>query len=84
MSVPMVITDRCEIAHLVKDRVAEVVPFDIQALADAMKLLLTNQIRYNKYKNNCAAMIAETFSIQAVVDCLERLYQRVITERTCI
>ncbi len=36
---PMVITDGCEIAYLVKDRVAEVVPFDIQAFASGVRFV---------------------------------------------
>ncbi|MFZ2095743.1 MAG: glycosyltransferase [Anaerolineales bacterium] len=78
---PMVITDRCEISHLVKDRVAEVVPFDVQAFADAMRLLLLDRERYHRFKANCMTVVNDTFSIQVVVDRLEAVYQRVIAER---
>jgi len=81
MGTPMVITDRCEIAHLVRDRVAEVVPFDADAFASAMDRLLTDRERYARYRANCEAMIADTFSIGAVVDRLEAVYRRVIAER---
>jgi glycosyltransferase involved in cell wall biosynthesis len=82
MGTPMVITDRCEIAHLVKDRVGDVVPFDASAFAAAMQRLLIDRKRYNRYCANCHEMIANTFSIEAVVDHLESIYQRVIAERT--
>lgn len=78
---PMVITDRCEIADLVRDRVADVVPFDASALAGSMEQLLTDRERYERYRRNCQAMIEDTFSIEAVVDRLEALYQRVIAEK---
>ncbi len=78
MKLPMVITDRCEIADLVKGRVAEVVPFDPQAFAYGMALLLSEKERYTRYQNNCLAMINDTFSIQAVVDHLESVYRRVM------
>jgi len=81
MCTPMVITDRCSIAHLVKDRVADVVPFDPGAFANAMRLLLTDQERYNRYRSNCKAVLQDTFSIQVVVDRLEAVYQRVIEEK---
>lgn len=81
MDIPMVITDRCEIAYMVKDRVAEVVPFDAQAFADGMRLLLTDRNRYDRYKTNCKAMVADHFSIQAVADRLEVVYQRVVAEK---
>ena len=77
---PMVITDRCEIAHLVRDRVADVVPFDADAFASAMDRLLTDHERYERYRANCETMIADTFSIGAVVDRLEAVYRRVIAE----
>jgi glycosyltransferase involved in cell wall biosynthesis len=80
-STPMVITDRCEIADLVRDRVAEVVPFDACAFASAMDRLLTDRERYARYRANCGAMIADTFSIGAVVDRLEAVYKHVIAER---
>jgi glycosyltransferase involved in cell wall biosynthesis len=77
---PMVVTDRCEIAHLVRDRIADVVPFDADAFASAIDRLLTDRERYERYRANCEAMIADTFSIAAVVDRLEAVYRRVIAE----
>jgi glycosyltransferase involved in cell wall biosynthesis len=79
---PMVITDRCEIAGLVKNRIAEVVPFDPQDFAEAMNRLLDDHELYVRYQANCPVMIRDTFSIIAVVDKLELLYQSVITERS--
>lgn len=78
---PMVITDRCEIAHLVQDQAAEVVPFDPARFAQAMDDLLTGGEKYERYKANCAHLIAETFSIRAVVDQLEGIYRRAIEEK---
>ncbi len=63
MGIPMVITDRCEIAPILKNKVAEVVPFDAQAFADAMRLLLTDKERYESYKSNTQAVVTDTFSI---------------------
>jgi glycosyltransferase involved in cell wall biosynthesis len=78
---PMVITDRCEIAHLVKDRVSEVVPFDAGLFAQAIDTLLADRQKYGQYKANCSQIIADTFSIQAVADQLETIYQRAIAEK---
>jgi glycosyltransferase involved in cell wall biosynthesis len=77
---PMVVTNCCEIAHLVKDLVAEVVPFDVGEFAGAMNRLLTNRELYEHYRANCWALIQSTFSIQAVVNQLETVYQRVIAK----
>jgi glycosyltransferase involved in cell wall biosynthesis len=81
MGVPMVITDRCAISDLVKDRVAEVVPFDVQAFYKAMRLLLTDQKKYNLYKANCQTVVNENFSIKVAVNRLEAVYKRVIDEK---
>ena len=78
---PMVITDRCEIADMVRDRVADIVPFDACAFAAGMERLLTDRERYQRYRANCQIMIRDTFSIEAVVDQLESLYERVIAEK---
>lgn len=75
---PMVITDRCEIAHLVKDRVADVVPFDAAYFAYAMADLLREGERYDRYKGNCLTVLEDTFSLKAVVDRVEALYRRVV------
>lgn len=78
---PMVITDRCEIAHLVQDQAAQIVPFDPALFAGAMEELLTNREKYARYRANCARLLAETFSIRAVVDQLEGIYRRAIEEK---
>jgi glycosyltransferase involved in cell wall biosynthesis len=78
---PMVVTDCCEIAHLVQDRVAEVVPFDAGAFAAAIDRLLVDQPRCQRYRANGPALVTGTFSLTAVVDRLETVYQRVIAAK---
>jgi glycosyltransferase involved in cell wall biosynthesis len=82
LGVPMVVTDRCEIASMIKDQVAEVVPFNEQAFSFAMKRLLTDHHRYQLYKRNCPKMIADIFSINVTVDRLESVYNRIRTHTT--
>jgi glycosyltransferase involved in cell wall biosynthesis len=81
MQTPMVVTDRCEIAEIVKDRVADITPFDSATFAKAMERLLTDRVRYTRYKFACQSLLRETFSLNGVVDKLETLYQRVIDEK---
>ncbi len=80
MGTPMVVTDRCQIADLLGGRVAEVVPFDADAFAAAIRRLLTDRERYDRYRANCQGIIADTFSINAVVNRLEAVYERVTAE----
>jgi glycosyltransferase involved in cell wall biosynthesis len=74
--IPMVVTDCCGITSLIKDRVAEVVPFDAQAFAQSIDFLFANPQRMLELKHNCAKVLSDTFSIHAVVDRLEQVYQR--------
>jgi glycosyltransferase involved in cell wall biosynthesis len=82
MDTPMVITDRCEIADLVKGKVADVVPFDAEKFAWAMDNLLSDPGKYLQYQENCKSLIYNSFSIQAVVDRLENVYRRAIAEKS--
>ncbi len=77
---PMVITDQCEIADLVQGRIGDVVPFDPQEFADAMNRLLNDHKRYEFYKSNTREVLNDTFSIGAVADKIESIYQNVIKE----
>lgn len=79
MGVPMVVTEGCEIAHLVKDRVAEVTPFEANLFALAMERVLSDDALYRKYGANCNEMMRHTFSIEATVDHLEDLYERLVS-----
>jgi glycosyltransferase involved in cell wall biosynthesis len=77
---PMVITEGCEIAYLVKDRVADVVPFDKAAIAAAMQSLLTERDKYERYRANCPLLMRQSFSLSTTVDRLEELYVKVIAD----
>ena len=78
---PMVITEGCEIAHLVRNRIADVVPFDPDIFANAMKDLLVDSEKHKKYRQTSSAVLEDTFSIKAVVDRVEQVYEQVIAEK---
>jgi len=75
---PMVITDRCESAYIVKDKIADIVPFNEEAFSNGMRHLLVNQDHYEKYKQNCNKLMEEEFSVKSTVNKLEKLYQDII------
>jgi glycosyltransferase involved in cell wall biosynthesis len=78
IGIPMVVTDRCEIAHLVKDRIGEVAPFDANLFANAMRELLVNEEKQGRYITACSTLMESEFSIQNTVDRLESLYCRIM------
>jgi glycosyltransferase involved in cell wall biosynthesis len=75
MSVPMVVTEGVEIAHLLKDRAAEIVPFDAHACAEAIRRLLSDAALRQKYRAGCADLMQHAFSIHATIERLETLYK---------
>jgi hypothetical protein len=81
---PMVVTEGCQMADLIKNRIADVQPFDATAFASGMRKVLTDKNVYIKYQSNCRTMMNDTFSIQAVVDRLLALYQRVSKEKVAV
>jgi len=76
MRTPMVITEDCEIAPLVKDRVAEVTPFNATMFSFAIRELIMNKDKYEQYCMACDQLIRSEFSIQNTVDQLDKLYQQ--------
>jgi glycosyltransferase involved in cell wall biosynthesis len=75
---PMVVTDTCEVADLIKDRIADIVPFDAKAFSSAMTGLLLDRQRYSRYQENCIQMMQDTFSIETEVNKLEILYHEIL------
>ncbi len=77
MGTPMVTTDRCEIADMIKGRIGDVVPFEADAFALAMERLLADRGRLEQYRANCQTMLEQSFSVRSVVDRLESIYEKV-------
>jgi glycosyltransferase involved in cell wall biosynthesis len=78
---PMVVTENCGIANLVRGQVADVVPFDAEAFSKAMDMLLNDKEKYALYKTNTKKMLEETFSVDVIVNRIEDLYHRVVDEK---
>jgi glycosyltransferase involved in cell wall biosynthesis len=77
---PMVISDTCESAYLIENRIGDVVPFDADAFAAAIDRLFIDRERYARYQANCPGVMEDTFSIRTTVDKLEALYRQVIAD----
>lgn len=78
---PMVVTDGCQMADLIKDRIADVEPFDADAFASGMRKLIIDRDLYAQYQSNCRSMMSNTFSIAAVIDRMLVVYQRISSEK---
>lgn len=75
---PMVITETCEIADMLAQKVATIVPVNPESIALAMTDLLENKELQEQYRENCQALMQSVFSIEAVGDKLEAIYSKAI------
>ncbi len=80
--VPVVITEDCGIAHLIKDKVGLAIPYNVDALFFAIKKLLTESDLIKFFKENSMDLLHEHFSWESHVDKLENLYLDVINGRS--
>jgi glycosyltransferase involved in cell wall biosynthesis len=74
---PVIVTQQCGIAPFLKDRAGLVVEHDEQALANALRLLITNRLLYRSLVAGCAAVAAELGWAQPVEQ-MEQLYNEAI------
>jgi glycosyltransferase involved in cell wall biosynthesis len=78
---PILVTEMCEIADLLADRAAMVVPVDVDALAEGMHRLLTDTELQARYRQGGQDLMRTEFSIQAVGDRLEEIYLGIAQDR---
>lgn len=73
---PVVVTEACGIAPLIKQRVGLVVPFAQSPIRDALYELLTNKALYERFVANCP-LVTQEFSWDEPAEQLEALYLQV-------
>jgi glycosyltransferase involved in cell wall biosynthesis len=78
---PILVTETCEIADLLADRAALVVPLDVDALAEGMHRLLRDTELRARYRRGGQDLMRTEFSIEAVGDRLEEVYLSITQDR---
>lgn len=78
---PMVITETCEIAGLLDDKVARICTVDAGAIAKSLAEVLNDSDLQQRFAAGADALMKTTFSLGAVGDSLETLYQQVINQK---
>jgi glycosyltransferase involved in cell wall biosynthesis len=76
--IPMVVTETCEIAEMLENKVATIVPVEPGAIAQAMAELLQNARLRQRYRQGAQQLMRTVFSIEAVGEQLEAVYTRAI------
>ncbi len=75
---PIVVTDTCEIADLLNGEAASVVPVAVECITEALNALLSDDALRRRFAVGGKALARTRFSIRAVGDQLESLYQSVV------
>lgn len=78
LGVPIVLAETCEISHLFADDAASIVPLDPQRIAAELDRLVSNESLCQHRSRRAREVAERCFSIKAVGDQLEALYQLVI------
>jgi glycosyltransferase involved in cell wall biosynthesis len=74
---PVIVTDQCGIAPLIKDRAAIVIEYDRAELTGALKELLYNAALYGKLQGGCASALESLGWNQPLVE-TEALYGKLV------
>jgi glycosyltransferase involved in cell wall biosynthesis len=72
---PVIVTDRCGIAPLVRDQAGLVVPYEREALTEALWRLLTDEALRERFRQGCHK-VAESLSWDEPVAQMEQLYSQ--------
>jgi glycosyltransferase involved in cell wall biosynthesis len=76
---PVVVSDRCGIAPIVDQRAGVVTRYETQAVARAVKELLTNPAFYERLKAGCP-QVAEEISWEGLVRGMQDSYEKTVDE----
>lgn len=74
---PVVITDRCGIAPQIKDKAGLVVPYEEEALGQAIKQLVEDHELRERFIRGGRRLLEEEFSWEPLIEKLESLYKQV-------
>lgn len=75
---PILVTNTCEIAYLIEGRAGLSVPLDETAIASGIDTILQSAELQSRFSAGGRQLALNEFSIKAVGDMLESIYQRVI------
>lgn len=77
---PVIVTDRCQIADLVRDNVGFVVPYDKDRLRDAILSMLTDKELRVKFGERGRILIKEQYNCSHRTEQIEAVYREVLAK----
>ena len=76
---PVIVTDRCQIAPLVKNELGLVVSYDKDELRDALLRILTDEKMRTRFRETGRALVREKYTWSRCADQIETVYEEVVT-----
>jgi glycosyltransferase involved in cell wall biosynthesis len=73
---PVVVTDRCGIADIIKDKVGLVVPYETAPLKEALCQLLEDDKKRQQYGRDGKALVRGNYGWLVIAEQMERVYKR--------
>ena len=75
---PVIVTDRCGIADIVKDKAGLVVPYETAPLKDALRQMLGDERKRQQYGREGQALVRGKYGWGAIAEQTEGVYKRCI------
>ncbi|OGO20956.1 MAG: hypothetical protein A2Z15_02870 [Chloroflexi bacterium RBG_16_50_11] len=72
---PVVVTDRCGIADIIRDKAGLVVPYDTAPLKDALRQMLGNEQKRQQYGRDGQALVRGKYGWGAIAEEMEGVYE---------
>jgi glycosyltransferase involved in cell wall biosynthesis len=77
---PVVITDRCGIADIIKDKAGLVVPYDVKLLQDSLRKILQDELKRKQYARNGKTLVSKNFCWCMIAEKMEKVYQECLDD----
>jgi glycosyltransferase involved in cell wall biosynthesis len=77
---PAVVTDRCGVADIIRDKAGLVVPYEVAALKDALRQMLADDKKRQQYGRDGQALVRGQYGWGAIAERTERMYEGVISK----
>jgi glycosyltransferase involved in cell wall biosynthesis len=78
---PVVVTDRCGIADIIKDKAGLVVPYEAASLKEALRKMLADDKIRQRYGREGKSLVRQNYSWAAIAEQMERVYQKCLSKK---
>ena len=73
---PVIVTDRCGIADIVKDKAGLVAPYEVEGIKDTLRQMLGDELKRQKYGQDGQALVRAEYGWESIAERTEGVYVR--------